>query len=46
VAPMRDRYEALLADPARLEAALQAGERRANRRADEILRLTSAAMGV
>jgi tryptophanyl-tRNA synthetase len=46
VAPMRDRYQALLADPARLEAALQAGERQANRRAEEILRLTSAAMGL
>ena len=35
LAPMRDRYEALLADPARLDAALQAGERRANERAAE-----------
>jgi tryptophanyl-tRNA synthetase len=44
--PMRDRYEALLADPARLDAALQAGERRANRRAAETVRLMSSAMGL
>jgi tryptophanyl-tRNA synthetase len=46
VAPMRDRYEALLADPARLEAALEAGERHANQRAAETLRRTAAAMGL
>jgi len=46
LAPMRDRYDALLADHARLDAALQAGERHANRRADETLRLMSAAMGL
>jgi tryptophanyl-tRNA synthetase len=46
LAPMRARYEALLADPGRLEAALQAGERRANRRAADTLRLLSAAMGL
>jgi hypothetical protein len=46
VAPLRERYEALLADPDRLEAALQAGERHANRRADETLGLMSAAMGL
>jgi hypothetical protein len=43
---MRDRYDALLADSARLDAALQEGERHANRRADETLRLMSAAMGL
>jgi tryptophanyl-tRNA synthetase len=46
LAPMRERYDALLADPAGVEAALQAGERHANRRADETLRLMSAAMGL
>jgi tryptophanyl-tRNA synthetase len=46
LAPLRDRYAALLADPARLEAALRAGERHANRRADETLRSMSAAMGL
>jgi tryptophanyl-tRNA synthetase len=44
--PMRERYEALLGDSARLDAALEAGERHANRRADETLRLMSAAMGL
>jgi tryptophanyl-tRNA synthetase len=44
--PMRDRYEALLADSARLDAALEAGEQRANERATETLRLLSAAMGL
>jgi len=44
--PMRARYEALLADSARLDAALEAGERHASRRADETLRLMSAAMGL
>ena len=46
LAPMRERYEALLADSARLDAALQAGERHAGRRAAETLRLMSAAMGL
>jgi tryptophanyl-tRNA synthetase len=46
LAPMRDRYQALLADPARLDAALQAGERRANERATQTLDLMSAAMGL
>jgi tryptophanyl-tRNA synthetase len=46
VAPMRDRYQALLADSARLDAALEAGERRANQRAAETLRRTAAAMGL
>jgi tryptophanyl-tRNA synthetase len=46
VAPMRDRYEALLADSARLDAVLRAGERHANRRAAETLRRMSAAIGL
>ena len=44
--PMRERYEALLADPARLEEALETGERRANRRAAQTVRLMSSAMGL
>ena len=46
LAPMRDRYQALVADSAQLDAALEAGERRANQRADETLRLMSTAMGL
>jgi tryptophanyl-tRNA synthetase len=46
LAPMRDRYHALLADPAWLDAALRAGERNANRRAAETVRLMSSAMGL
>ena len=46
LAPMRERYQALLADDARLDAALQEGERHAGRRAAETLRLMSAAMGL
>ena len=46
LAPMRDRYDSLLADPARLDAALEAGERHANRRAAETLSRMSAAMGL
>jgi tryptophanyl-tRNA synthetase len=46
LAPMRDRYQALVADSARLDAALEAGERRANQRANETLRLMSTAMGL
>ena len=46
IAPMRDRYQALVADPAGLDAALEAGERQANRRAAETLGLMSAAMGL
>ena len=46
LAPMRDRYQALLADSARLDAALQAGERQANGRAAETLRPMSDAMGL
>ena len=44
--PVRDRYEALLADTDRLDAALEAGERHANRCATETLRLLSAAVGL
>ena len=44
--PLRDRYEALVADAARLDAALEAGERHANQRAAETLCATSAAMGL
>ena len=46
LAPLRDRYEALLADTARLDAAFEAGERHAGRRAAETLRVMSAAVGV
>jgi tryptophanyl-tRNA synthetase len=46
LAPMRDRYEELLADPARLEAALAAGERRASRRAAETVEAMVTAMGL
>ncbi|MBI5104851.1 MAG: tryptophan--tRNA ligase [Solirubrobacterales bacterium] len=46
LAPMRDRHEALLADPARLDAALEAGERRAGERAGETLRRMACAMGL
>ena len=46
LAPVRDRYQALLADPDRLDAALEAGERHASQRATETLRLMSAAMGL
>jgi tryptophanyl-tRNA synthetase len=46
LAPLRDRYEALLADAARLDAALAAGERHASRRAAETLRLVSTAVGL
>jgi tryptophanyl-tRNA synthetase len=46
LAPMRDRYQVLLADSAQLDAALHAGERHANQRAAETLRLMSAAMGL
>jgi len=46
LAPMRDRYQALLADSPRLDAALEAGERRANERAAETVRRMSSAMGL
>jgi tryptophanyl-tRNA synthetase len=46
VTPMRDRYEALLADPDRLDGALQAGEQHANQRATETLDVLSNAVGL
>jgi tryptophanyl-tRNA synthetase len=46
VAPLRDRYRRLLADPAALEARLAAGERHASRRADGTLARTVVAMGL
>ncbi|MEA2190470.1 MAG: tryptophanyl-tRNA synthetase [Solirubrobacteraceae bacterium] len=46
VAPLRHRYEALLADPTALEQRLVTGERHACRRADEVLARTTAAMGL
>jgi tryptophanyl-tRNA synthetase len=46
VSPLRDRYEALLADPDGLEATLLAGERHANQRAEETVRAMCAAMGL
>jgi tryptophanyl-tRNA synthetase len=46
VAPMRDRYRRLLADPAELDARLVDGERSACRRADRTLARTMDAMGL
>jgi tryptophanyl-tRNA synthetase len=46
LAPMRDRYEALLADPAGLDAALEAGERHASGRAAETVCEMASAMGL
>jgi tryptophanyl-tRNA synthetase len=46
VAPLRDRYRRLLADPAEIDARLAAGERHARRRADRTLARTMRAMGV
>src|SRR5262245_43666817 len=46
VAPLRDRYEQLLADPAALGQRLAADERHAADRADEILAATMSAMGL
>jgi tryptophanyl-tRNA synthetase len=46
LAAMRDRYEALLADPSRLDEALQNGERRATRRAAETVDAMASAMGL
>jgi tryptophanyl-tRNA synthetase len=46
VAPMRDRYRRLLADPAELDARLAAGEQLAARRADRTLARTVVAMGL
>jgi tryptophanyl-tRNA synthetase len=46
VAPLRVRYERLLADPAALEARLADGERRASRRAERTLSRAMSAMGL
>jgi tryptophanyl-tRNA synthetase len=46
VAPIRDRYGELLADPSALEARLVAGERHATQRAERVLARTMAAMGL
>ena len=46
VAPMRGRYEALLADPGELEARLAAGEQHASGRAARTLARTMDAMGL
>jgi tryptophanyl-tRNA synthetase len=46
VAPKRNRYRRLLADPAELDARLAGGERHARRRADRILAGTMDAMGL
>jgi tryptophanyl-tRNA synthetase len=46
VAPMRNRYQRLLTDPAELDARLAKGEEHARRRADPTLARTLAAMGL
>jgi tryptophanyl-tRNA synthetase len=46
VAPLRDRYEELLADPAELDARLAADEAHAAARACEVVERTMAAMGL
>jgi tryptophanyl-tRNA synthetase len=46
VAPMRNRYQRLLTDPAQLEARLAEGEQHARRRADRTLARTMAAVGL
>ena len=46
VAPLRDRYQRLLTDPAELDARLTTGEAHASRRADRTLARTRAAMGL
>jgi tryptophanyl-tRNA synthetase len=46
LAPLRDRYEELLGDAPRLDAALEAGERHAGERAAETLREMCAAVGL
>jgi tryptophanyl-tRNA synthetase len=46
VAPMRDRYQRLLADPDALEARLADGEHHASRRAGAVLARAMVAMGV
>jgi len=46
VAPMRDRYQRLLADPRALDARLADGEQHARRRADRVVTRAKTAMGV
>ena len=46
VAPLRDRYERLLADPPALQERLSEGEQHASRRAEQVLARTMAAMGL
>ena len=46
VAPLRDRYQRLLTDPAGLDARLETGEQHARERADRTLTRTVAAMGL
>jgi tryptophanyl-tRNA synthetase len=46
VAPIRDRYQLLLTDPAQLDARLARSEDHARRRADRTLARTMAAMGL
>jgi tryptophanyl-tRNA synthetase len=46
VAPMRNRYQRLLTDPAELDARLNTGEQHACRRADRTLARTMVAMGL
>jgi tryptophanyl-tRNA synthetase len=46
VAPMRDRYQQLLADPAELDARFAKGEEHARGRADRTLARTMVAMGL
>ena len=46
VAPMRTRYQRLLADPAELDARLAGGEQHARERADRTLARTVSAMGL
>jgi tryptophanyl-tRNA synthetase len=44
--PLRERYEALSADPTQLDAAFAAGERAANERAAATVQLMTSAMGL
>jgi tryptophanyl-tRNA synthetase len=46
VAPLRDRYEQLLADPPALQQRLIEGEQHATQRADQVLARTMIAMGL
>jgi tryptophanyl-tRNA synthetase len=46
VAPMRNRYQRLLSDPAELDARLATGEQHARQRADRTLARTMVAMGL